>query len=163
MPAQILLKKEVTGSFGDYSKPFKFIVTFENVGDVDGINVDSKNTTENNPQIFKKNSEGKVSGEVMLKHNESVIFKNVPVGAKYSIVEESSDYDASYKINNGNVVKEASLNQREVANNDTITFINHKDGVVPTGTHFGILTMILAFVGFLGFVFYMLLKTHDEQ
>lgn len=163
MPAQILLKKEVTGSFGDYSKPFKFIVTFENVGDVDGINVDSKNTTENNPQIIKKNSEGKVSGEVMLKHNESVIFKNVPVGAKYNIVEESSDYDVSYKIDNGNVVNVASLNQREVANNDTITFINHKDGVVPTGTHFGILTMILAFVGFLGFVFYMLLKTHNEQ
>ncbi|MDD6711888.1 MAG: BspA family leucine-rich repeat surface protein [Sharpea porci] len=163
IPAQILLKKEVTGSFGDYSKPFKFTVTFDNVSLDEEITVDSKDATDNNPQIIKKNSEGKVSGEVILKHNESVIFKDVPVGAKYSIVEESSDYDVSYKIDNGNVVKEASLNQREVANNDTITFINHKDGVVPTGTHFGILTMLLAFVGFLGFVFYMLLKTNDEQ
>ncbi len=162
MPAQILLKKEVTGSFGDYSKPFKFIVTFEDVGDIDGINVDSKNATENNPQTFKKNSEGKVSGEVMLKHNESVIFKNVPVGAKYNIVEESSDYDISYRVNNGNVVRDASLNQRDVVDNDTITFINHKEGVVPTGMYFGMLTLILSFVGFLGFIFYMLKKTYDE-
>ncbi|WP_033162203.1 DUF7601 domain-containing protein [Sharpea azabuensis] len=175
--ANIVLKNRVTGSFGDYSKPFTFTVTFNNVADDEEIQVDTfKASSKNNPKVIKKSthlkpntvaprrapaSNNTLSAEIILKHNESVVFKNVPKTASYSIKEAETDYEVSHNINDGNVVNADSMSK--AVDNDTITFINHKDGVVPTGTHFGILTMILAFVGFLGFVFYMLLKTRNEQ
>ena len=176
--ANIVLKNQVTGSFGDYSKPFKFTVTFNNVADDEEIQVDTFNaSSKNNPKVIKKSTHTKpnavaprraptsnnntLSAEITLKHNEYVVFKNVPKTASYSIQEGETDYEVSYNINDGQVVNADNMGKN--VDNDTVTFINHKDGVVPTGTHLGMLTLLLSFVGFLGFIFYMLKKTYDEE
>lgn len=146
------VKKNVTGNLGDKSKEFKVTVTFtapegktvnEAISYTDGTAQKTIATT-----AWK---DGKATAEIMLIHDETVTFTNIPYGVTYTVVEDdytknadgTKDYDAAqYSEFDGEINSDA----------DNVTITNNKDGQVDTGVMLDSLPyiMVLAFVAIAG-------------
>ena len=112
----VTVTKDVSGNLGDRSLNFQFIATLSSgafaPGDGYTVSDDGKSVTFD------------------LKHAESVVLKNVPLGADLTIVEENSGYSVTVKVGeteyqNGDPIK--------VVPDMQIDFFNHLSEGVETG------------------------------
>ena len=86
------------------------------------------------------NDQGLATFDVYLKNGETVKLNGLTADAKYTITETSEDYNATAKKdNNGLTLTHNDQNhtdaiaEQTLTDNDEITFINNREGVVPTG------------------------------
>lgn len=112
----VTVTKDVSGNLGDRSLNFQFIATLSSgaFAPGDGYTV----------------SDDGMSVSFDLKHAESVVLKNVPLGADLTIVEENSGYSVTVKVGeteyqNGDPIK--------VVPDMQIDFFNHLSEGVETG------------------------------
>lgn len=112
----VTVTKDVSGNLGDRSLNFQFIATLSSgafaPGDGYTVSDDGKSVTFD------------------LKHAESVVLKNVPLGADLTIVEENSGYSVTVKVGeteyqNGDPIK--------VVPDMQIDFFNHLSEGIETG------------------------------
>ena len=89
---QLSVEKTVTGNLGDKNKAFKVYVTFESPEDGTTVMSDiTYNVAGGAEQIINGNWTGTHDRvEVELKHGDTVVFKNIPDGVKYTVVEDDS-------------------------------------------------------------------------
>ena len=112
----VTVTKDVSGNLGDRSLNFQFIATLSSGAFASG-------------EGYTVSDDGK-SVTFDLKHAESVVLKNVPLGADLTIVEENSGYSVTVKVGeteyqNGDPIK--------VVPDMQIDFFNHLSEGVDTG------------------------------
>ena len=142
----LTVTKKVTGNMGDQSKEFTVKVVFtapegktvrEAISYTDG--------TDEKTVAVKDWKDGKATAEITLKHNESVIFTNIPYGVTYTVMESdytSAGYDAAdYEFTDDSKNIDSA--------SDTVTITNNKGIEVDTGVFVDSLPyiMLLAIVG----------------
>lgn len=150
------LSKKVAGTLRDTTKKFEMTVAMSGldkntVYEVNGANKISSiadGTKVSNG--FKSSENGKAQFTVKIMGGEEVTFRNLPIGAKYRVVEASSDHRASYKLvseadspvfvtaEDANTVnkKELSTAEETLDKQDgivTIAYTNTKNPKVVTG------------------------------
>ena len=134
------IKKLVTGSMGDKSKGFHFVVSVVNGNSSLPFNIDG--TQCSGP------------ADITLSDNQTKMLTKVPVGATVKITEDdysSSRYETSYTINNSASVggKIAIISNIQQSNEDENTaheviFTNRKEAIPDTGLDFNTTPYILA-------------------
>lgn len=148
----IMLKKQVTGIFGDRNKYFKFHFTLTNAPQATKLSVDLGNASEyadgqKNPLFIKEDEHGVIQADIYLKHGEEVVIRNVPKQANYSLEETAEGYQVSHQIND-----EAPIASKDIINHpvaqDTIVYINDASGSMPVGLWRSQL-LIYVFIGIL--------------
>lgn len=112
----VTVTKDVSGNLGDRSLNFQFIATLSSGAFASG-------------EGYTVSDDGK-SVTFDLKHAESVVLKNVPLGADLTIVEENSGYSVTVKVGeteyqNGDPIK--------VVPDMQIDFFNHLSEGIETG------------------------------
>ena len=144
--ASVTLTKKVGGMFADPNRYFKFTVSLTGASANQDYQIDlTKGSTEHdgkkNPQFLKTDASGRATADVWLKHGDTITLKNLPLDAKYSIVEEKTNgYETTVKANGANVT---GISERGVQA-DSIVFVNSSGGILPTGMHRGHALAILA-------------------
>ncbi len=142
----LTVKKNVTGNLGDISKDFEVKVTFTNsTGKAvnSTITYTSDATVEGDKDtgsvVF---AEGATTAEVTLnlKHNESVVFDNIPYGITYTVeesdytTEANGAYDAAkYALNDGTATTNKVENEELDAPSEKVEITNNKGTTVDTG------------------------------
>lgn len=121
----LAVKKTVTGILGDQSKDFTVKVTFttpegktvrEDISYIDG--------TE---KTIEAGWTGTKEVELVLKHDETVTFTNIPYGVNYTVDEidyTSEGYNVTYDDNKDGTIEAAAVSTE---------IINNKEGNVDTG------------------------------
>lgn len=101
----LTVEKKVKGNLADLNKEFSFTVNvWENGSDSTPIE-----------HQFKLQNNGQKTIEI-------------PIDAKYQIVEnDANDYETTYKVDNGSVLKAKSTNKNTIKANTTVTFTNTKE------------------------------------
>jgi hypothetical protein len=133
--ASITLKKQVDGIFANKSKFFRFTVSVSNAAKKQSYLIDLTNGSseyndgKKNPQYIKTDENGHGSTDIWLKHNDTVVIKNIPLSAKYSVAEDPGEYVPSITINDK---KADAVSERQAAP-DTIVFTNTNTAILPTG------------------------------
>ena len=133
--ASVTLTKRVTGLLYDPVRYFRFTVSVANATRNQSYLIDltkgsDMHDNRKNPQYLKTDENGHASADIWLKHNDTIVLKNLPLNAKYSIAEEKTEgYETTIKAN-GNEV--GGISDRKVQADD-IVFINNGGGILPTG------------------------------
>ena len=160
--ASVTLTKRVTGLlYGPY-RYFKFTVSVANATRNQSYLIDLTKGSDmhdgrKNPQYLKTDENGRATADIWLKHNDTIVLKNLPLDAKYSIAEEKTEgYETTIKAN-GNEVNDIS--ERSVQPDD-IVFINNGGGILPTGIadHRNAIALACAAIIFATFSVFVLLK-----
>lgn len=134
--ASVTLTKKVTGLFYDPDRYFKFTVSVVSATKNQSYLIDltkgsSMHDNRKNPQYLKTDENGHAEADIWLKHNDTIVLKNLPCDAKYSIAEEKIEgYETTIKANGNEVV--GAISERSVQP-DNIVFINRNGGILPTG------------------------------
>ena len=98
------LSKKVTGTLRDTTKKFEMTVSMSGldkntVYEVNGANkISSVADGTKVSNGFKSSENGKAQFTVKIMGGEEITFHNLPIGAKYRVIEASSDHRASYKL-----------------------------------------------------------------
>lgn len=133
--ASVTLTKRVTGLLYDPNRYFRFTVSVANATRNQSYLIDltkgsDMHNNKKNPQYLKTDENGHASADIWLKHNDTIVLKNLPLAADYSITEEKAEgYKTAIKLNGSEV---GSISDRKVQADD-IVFINNGGGVLPTG------------------------------
>ena len=114
----VTVTKKVSGNLGEQSKEFTFSAKIVNS---DGTTYIPKGETEEEGGIFK----------FTLKHDESITFSDVPIGATITITE--SDADGYTVFANDNKLADGSYTTEIAETEMTINFVNNKDVLIDTG------------------------------
>ena len=152
----LTLSKTVSGNQGSRTEYFKFTVTITNpttgTYTVDKTN-GAGNGTTGNPQTITAGA----PTDFYLKHGESIVIKDLPAGATYTISEEKKNYEASYKIGENGTPVTSNATGAQTLNADTdVTFTNTLNGTIPTGVLLTIAPFaVLMLVGLLGVLVFM--------
>ncbi len=160
--------KTVSGNRGSKDKYFKISVSLSGLGSGTRLTVDLNGTAQapeqtdattypaaamsgvnlgNNIASLTANASGAVSHDFYLSNNDSIIIKNIPKGAKYSVTEAPEGYTPSLTINGTSVpvvnngtdistgagTSDATVEARTLTDNTTVMFNNDLTGTVPTG------------------------------
>ena len=142
----LTVKKNVTGNLGDISKDFEVKVTFTNSTGKD-VNSTITYTSDATVEADKDTgnvefAEGATTAEVTLKlkHNESVVFDNIPYGITYTVeesdytTEANGAYDAAkYALNDGAATTDKVENEELNAPSEKVEITNNKGTTVDTG------------------------------
>lgn len=122
--ANLDVTKKVSGTAANTEDPFKFTVELEGVtGEYTVVLPDGTKTTT---------TEQKWTGK--LKHGQTVEIENLPVGAKYTVSEDDTDYDEFYVVNDGASQEGLTTGEQEVAKSgNNVTFTNEKGFIPQTG------------------------------
>lgn len=140
----LTVTKLVSGNQGSRNKPFTFTVK------VDGIQNGTYSYTVDGGKTYKSATAdgGKFTIEEDLKHNQTMVFKDLPKGAKISVEETSYATDgytttwAATEADTTDTDNTASGNSNGSLYTDTnsgmtgdtvVTFTNTKSGTIPTG------------------------------
>ena len=130
----ITIKKSVTGN-NEVNEEYTIEVELNNL-------TANKTYELSDGTSFKSDSEGSANVSVKLSNNQSIILKDIPVGAKYKAFEYAGDYVSSYVItdssNIGSIANTSNRNSKantslatatetaDEGENVTITFTNKK-------------------------------------
>ena len=151
----ITLGKSVSGNMGDTSDRFIFTVQF--TGDI---------VPDRLASTFRY-ADGRVSTysiivdesktlRVALHHNESVTWSGIPHGAEYTITEEAADrngYVTSATAQIGTVGADKVV-RGTLTDNESVTYTNTRDSVVPTGVSYtNVLLLLLLVVSMVAIMF----------
>ena len=160
--ASVTLTKRVTGLLYDPDRYFKFTVSVANATRNQSYLIDLTKGSDmhdgrKNPQYLKTDENGRATADIWLKHNDTIVLKNLPLDAKYSIAEEKTEgYETTIKANGNEVndISECSVQP------DDIVFINNGGGILPTGIadHKNAIALACAAIIFATFSVFVLLK-----
>ena len=143
------IKKQVTGAFGERTKPFTFRVTLTNSEVANNLLSGVTITGVANPNGFDSNHQA----NFQLQHNQQVTLKNIPIDTIITITEsDADDYKTSatghknsissgartftYKVEedeSGNAVLKSLGDDSEGFDGTAITVENNFDGTPDTG------------------------------
>ena len=182
----LTVKKDVTGNQGDHTKYFKFHVVVTNVKSNKNYTL-TGGSYKDNPTTVTSNS-GVIDTYVYLKNDESIIINNLLLDKKgtstYKVEEVVNEdgSDAGYKetytidLNSENIannVSGSSTGSRTFAKNSTsnvvqakevaVTFINDKNGSIPTGIEKNVVITLPLIIAGIGFVLLMLKKKNEVE
>ena len=127
----LTINKKVTGDMSDINKDFDFNITIYN----GNTPITEKLTIEKNGITSKIDN----SSIIKLKHNETVIIKDVVADYYYKITENDTDYEEKYKIDKtigGSLVgltDGTTTPKYKLDENQTVTYINNKGKSILTG------------------------------
>lgn len=150
----VIIEKTVRGNMGDQSEAFSFTVTMKD--------------TDNSDLSFTHNGNTVTGATFSLKHGESAVLTNVPVGAIVTVREAPGDYKTSAKVNSNSVTVTNGSMRFTVLDTeaDSVVVINDKSAAVDTGIVLDSLPYILILagvtVGSVG-LFAQKRKTEDEN
>lgn len=135
--ANLTLKKEVTGNQGDKNKEFTFTVNITNAVPGTVYAVDLTNAKDAGNTELTVGTEGTATAAYNLSNGEYVVIKGLTENTKYTITEiDYSDvgYTTTYKVGTGKATEGKVYTAENMGKDDTsVTFINNKQGNVPTG------------------------------
>ncbi len=142
--AEVTVTKQVTGNMGDRMKEFEFTA---NLTAADGTPIEFPSSEDGDYTV----SEDGKTAFFTLKHDSSIIFKNIPIGSSFTVteMEEESEGYTVYINNTENAdadrvyAHEVVLPDDEVDNENTISFINDKTATIDTAVHLDYLPYIL--------------------
>ena len=158
--------KTVTGNQGSRNKFFTVTVVISGLQEGVALNVvttDASNTgSETNPTTMTADADGVATATFYLKHGQKVVIQNLPEGAHYTVTEVYEDYVPSVTATGAEVTsvkQEESLSYAVngpadgITADTSITFINLKNGTIPTGVLLTIAPfVVLMVVGLAGAV-----------
>ncbi|MCH5320462.1 MAG: hypothetical protein J1E36_01785 [Eubacterium sp.] len=123
----LTVSKTVTGSLGDKTKQFEFIITLTdgNGNPVRGTYTLEKDGVESNI-TFNRNG----IATVWLSHGQSITIKDLPSGVHYVIEENDEVYTTRIKINDR--VRSGKTAQGDLTDNADVAFTNTLDEAVKT-------------------------------
>ena len=120
-PVDVTLKKVVTGNVsGTEGDEYTFFASFENLaGEMEYVVSDGTNGITR----FTSDKDGKASVSLKLKADGIAIFKDIPVGATYRIMEDAGDYVSSFFISGtgGSIIQTAGENTQKQQSLSTAT------------------------------------------
>lgn len=125
--SNLTLKKEVTGNQGDKNKEFTFTVNITNAVPGTVYAVDLTNAKDAGDTELTVGTEGTVTATYNLSNGENVVIKGLTEKTSYTITEK--DYsDVGYTT-----TTPENANGTIADDDVSVTFINNKQGTVPTG------------------------------
>ena len=151
----VTLKKQVSGAFADRNKFFKFTVSLTGADKKQSYSFDytkgsSTHDGTKNVASITTDENGNGTADIWLKHNDTVVIKDIPLSAKYSIAEDPGEYVPGITINGE---KADSVSERQAAP-DVIVFTNTNTAILPTGLRLKTtISMVCAAIIFLVFFF----------
>ena len=103
-PTSVTLKKQVSGAFASRSKFFRFTVSLTGADKKQSYSFDYTNGSSThdgtkNTASITTDENGNGTADIWLKHDDTVVIKNIPLSAKYSIAEDPSEYVPGITIN----------------------------------------------------------------
>lgn len=169
----LTVKKTVHGNLANNDKAFTINVTFEGLvaGDCAITYGDGQEVTAENPEAT-----------IQLKHNESVVFENIPIGVTYTVEEDAAHTRGAINSEEGYQVnyigsdlevaepEEADANDQptgadtaageisEAAEEDDVTVQNYKNTEIQTGIFLDSLPYILIGVVVVAVVVVMIIR-----
>ncbi|HIT25337.1 MAG TPA: hypothetical protein IAC27_04770 [Candidatus Enterenecus avicola] len=138
----LTVTKNVEGAMADMTQKFSIDVDFTGLSEGTKVKVDGVQTADG------ASADGALSVNKSLGDDESITITGVPANAVYTVVEQLSSneaYTVTYKIDGADSAVDATYantnngeyttaNQQDMdANNHTVTVINTKNAVNPTG------------------------------
>ena len=132
----VTLKKQVSGAFASKSQFFKFTVSLTGADKKQSYSFDYTNGSNThdgtkNATSITTDENGNGTADIWLKHDDTVVIKNIPLSAKYSIAEDPGEYVPSITINGE---KADAVSERSAAP-DVIAFTNTNVAILPTGIY----------------------------
>lgn len=116
----LTVTKTVSGNQGDKSKKFTFTI------EIEGLVAEATYTVQGYSGTVTADGTGKiVLTDVKLADGESVVFKDLPKGAKYKVTEtDGTGYTVTGQVTTATAIGDTDAN---------VTVNNEKDGTIPTG------------------------------
>ena len=164
----LTLSKTVSGNQGSRTEYFDFTLSFTGVAD-GTYNYTGPGTTDKGTIKVAGGAVTEVTGpaasnttKIKLKDGESIVIKDLPYGAKYTIGETYGDYTPSVKVDSvdttgtddtGIYTVTNNTGAGLTANNTTVAYTNDRSGTIPTGILLTIAPfVVLMLVGLAGIV-----------
>ena len=141
----VTLSKTVHGSFGDLSKTFDFIVKFEKSASATDVTYGAIVATKSNKSIIIKQGETVISAEgsadavnleydkeytVTMKHDQNVVFSNLPANVTYTMTEDGA---VAGKLGDYTVTGEQSAKKTMGSADETVAIVNTHEGTPDMG------------------------------
>ena len=163
----VTLEKQVSGAFASRSQFFKFTVSLTGADKKQSYSFDYTNGSSShdgtkNAASITTDENGHGTADIWLKHGDTVVIKNIPLSAKYSIAENPGEYVPSIMING----KKADAVSERSAAPDVIVFTNTNTAILPTGIKQhkkAIAFASTAIIALLTVAWYILKKRHKEE
>lgn len=150
----ISVGKAVKGNMGNWNEYFDFTVDISSEGySFNGVSYTVYNGDNTVAEETKTVSGNEISISFKLKHNQHIVFDNLPIGAGLTVSEADLNYETTV---DGTTGKSKSITLADT--NAQIEFVNTKNAEIPTGVSLDSLPylIVLAVVAVGGIV---LLKT----
>lgn len=131
----VTITKQVAGNMGDRNK--EFAITFD-------VKLNGEAVT--GYTVWKGNTQ--LTAPYTIKHDETIVLKNVPIGATVTVTETDTAYIESYKVN-GATEATTGYKATVTANAEgtaSIEFVNTKNETVDTGILLDSLPYVLILV-----------------
>lgn len=141
----VTLSKTVHGSFGDLSKTFDFIVKFEKPASATDVTYGAIVATKSDKSIIIKQGETVISAEgsadavnleygkeytVTMKHDQNVVFSNLPANVTYTMTEDGA---VAGKLGDYTVTDEQSIKKTMGSADETVAIVNTHEGTPDMG------------------------------
>lgn len=141
----VTLSKTVHGSFGDLSKTFDFIVKFEKPASATDVTYGAIVATKSDKSIIIKQGETVISAEgsadavnleygkeytVTIKHDQNVVFSNLPANVTYTMTEDGA---VAGKLGDYTVTGEQSAKKTMGSADETVAIVNTHEGTPDMG------------------------------
>lgn len=141
----VTLSKTVHGSFGDLSKTFDFIVKFEKPASATNVTYGAIVATKSDKSIIIKQGETVISAEgsadavnleygkeytVTMKHDQNVVFSNLPANVTYTMTEDGA---VAGKLGDYTVTGEQSAKKTMGSADETVAIVNTHEGTPDMG------------------------------
>lgn len=141
----VTLSKTVHGSFGDLSKTFDFIVKFEKPASATDVTYGAIVATKSDKSIIIKQGETVISAEgsadavnleygkeytVTMKHDQNVVFSNLPANVTYTMTEDGA---VAGKLGDYTVTCEQSAKKTMGSADETVAIVNTHEGTPDMG------------------------------
>ena len=147
-PGTLIVQKMVSGNGADTAKAFTFEVRVKNppptinavplIHDMPNIGEPSVDNQNNDNDIVYngitfKNEGDYLVGTFSLKHNEKMEFKDIPVGAEYTVTEIDND---GYNVSVNDQSTDHATGTIIAGNTETLIFKNHKESGYTPGPYY---------------------------
>lgn len=141
----VTLSKTVHGSFGDLSKTFDFIVKFEKPASATDVTYGAIVATKSDKSIIIKQGETVISAEgsadavnleygkeytVTMKHDQNVVFSNLPANVTYTMTEDGA---VAGELGDYTVTGEQSAKKTMGSADETVAIVNTHEGTPDMG------------------------------
>lgn len=140
------VKKVVTGNLGDQDKLFNVTVTLtNNTGKTMSSDISYKVGEATNTIKASDWENNIATAEINLKHDQTIIFTNLPFGVTYDVTE--ADYTKAKGGYDAPVYTYTNTNKTVNKTSQNVTITNNKGGEIDTGINLTTLPYILVFAG----------------